>query len=213
MPTNKEGGGLRRSHERPPSWRAQGDQHIPWPADMVDEPNNCCVALRVRVASADSEGRLAVVLDLPRVAQGPALPTLLELISYRFAAPDASGEDSDTAGPRAVLEFELEQLGWIDPKCPLRLERVLDLGAPKEFIEALILPFGEREAAELSELVRSVPVPLARHQLAWEYALALERRWERRAPGGRIPCRYLDVDFRQASAAPGVRPVLLPLEL
>jgi hypothetical protein len=184
--------------------RAQGDQRIPWPAGMVDEPDNCCVALRVRLAGVTPAGKPTVVLERPRVAVGPAHETLLELIDYRFG-DGRSVESSGGQRPvsRDVLEAELGQLGWIDPRCPLRLERVVDLGELKEFIEALILPFGEREAAKLGELMRAAPDATARHQAAWEYALALERRWQEQAPAGRIPCRYLDVAFPGLSAEHG----------
>jgi hypothetical protein len=151
---------------------------------MVDEPDNCCVALRVRIAAPHVDGSLAVTEDLPWVASGPAHPTLLELLGECF------GET-----PREILGFELEHIGSIDPRCPLRLERVVDLGQEKVFVEALILPFGEREAAELGELMRGAPNATVRRRAGWEYAERLCARWEQSAPGGRVPCRYLDVDF------------------
>ncbi len=185
-----------------PARRAQGDRPVPWPDGMVDEPDLCCVALRVRLAGIDRDGKLRVTLDRPRVAVGPAQATLLELIRYRFGdAKLAAHYERQRDVSREVLEFELAQLGWIDPRCPLRLERILVLAEQKEFIEALILPVGEREAAELCELTRTAPDAIARHETAWEYAQRLERRWEQRAPGGRIPRRYLDADFQPATAA------------
>ena len=200
---------MSRSHVPPTPVRAQGDQRIPWPAGMIDEPDNCCVALRVRIANVGPDGSLAVAFDLPSVARGPALATLLELIGDHFVFGESE---------REILRFEVGQIGWIDPKCPLRLERVTDLGEQKVFIEALILPFGEHEAAELGALLRAESDPADRKKAGWEYAQTLERRWERGAPGERIPCRYLDVDFprsgeRAASGDPGVgerRPIPRP---
>ncbi len=185
-----------------PARRAQGERSVPWPEGMVDEPDLCCVALRVRLAGVDGDGKLRVLLDRPRVAVGPAQATLLSLIRYRFGNTRSAARDEHQLDvSREVLEFEVAQLGWIDPRCPLRLERVLVLADQKQFIEALILPVGEREAAELGELMRAAPDAIARHETAWEYAQRLERRWEQRAPGGRIPRRYLDADFQAAGAA------------
>jgi hypothetical protein len=183
--------------------RAQGDERIPWPAGMIDEPDNCCVGLRVRVANHRPEGSLDVVLDLAGVQSGPALPTLLELISHRFS--DAQ---------RQILEFELDRIGWIDPQCPLRLERVTHVDERKIFVDALILPFGEQQAAELSELLRVTADPAERQAKAWQYVETLERRWEEQTYAGHIPRRYLDVDFvgrRGTAAAADDDEVLLPI--
>lgn len=168
--------------------RAQGHQHIPWPAGIVEEPDNCCVALRVRTATERPDGSLSVALDRPRVACGPALPTLLDLIAYRFG-------DTTEHVQEKLLKCEVRALGWIDPRCPLRLERVLDLGKQWLIIEALILPFGEQQAAELDALMRTEPDPPRREERAWEYAKQLEQRWLQGAPGGQLPVRHLDVDF------------------
>jgi hypothetical protein len=186
MPETKKGGHLSRPPGPPTHGRAQGDQRIPWPAGIVNEPDNCCVALRVRIATTRPEGSLTVALSRPRVARGPALTTLLELIGEHSCFGDNA---------REILRFEVEQIGWIDPGCPLRLERVTDLGEQKVFIEALVLPFGEQEAAELGQLLRATRDAADRQEAGWQYAQKLERRWEQRAPGGRVPCRYLDVDF------------------
>lgn len=176
------------------SLRAQGERHNPWPAGIGDEPDNCCVALRKREATNREDGDLDVVKDRAGVAWGPALATLQALISHLFDRP----------GQRTILEFEVQAIGWIDPRCPLRLERIADTAEHKVFIEALILPFGEAQAAELAEIYREEPDPGERHRRGWGYALALERRWEEAAPDGRIARRYLDVDFpvRHAEDAP-----------
>jgi hypothetical protein len=159
--------------------RAQGGRHNPWPAGIVDETDNCCVALRVRVTTSREDGDLDLIDDLPRVAWGPALATLRELIGYRFGGQQ-----------REILEFEVQSIGWIDPLAPLRLERITDTGEHTLFLEALILPFGEEQAAELAEIFRREPDPSVRHRQGWEYALALERRWEQAAPDGRIARRH-----------------------
>ncbi len=190
--------------------RAQGGRQNPWPAGIVDETDNCCVALRVRVTTSREDGDHDVIEDLPRVAWGTALATLRELIAYRFDGPQ-----------REILEFEVQSLGWIDPRAPLRLERITDTGEHTVFFEALILPFGEEQAAELGEMFRSQPDPTVRHRQGWEYALVLERRWQQVAPDGRIARRYLDADFQilraedappepDASEPPAPRPAPLP---
>lgn len=172
---------------------------------MVDEEDNCCVALRVRVTETGPSGGLTELDDKPRVGWGPALETLQELIEYRF-----DGE------AQAVLLAECEEIGWIDPTCPLRLERVLPDPRVQVFVEALILPFGDAEAAELDELFERERDPSARHWRGWEYARALEARWAEQAHAGEIPRAFLDVHFENSTAQPQIeredREALPPLE-
>jgi hypothetical protein len=168
---------------------------------MVAEPDNCCVALRARLATVGCNGKLAVVLDRRSVAYGPLRPTLLKLVGERFSHP------------RDMLEFELDQLGPFDPRSPLQLERVADLGTQKVFVEALILPFGEQQAAELGALMRAERDPERREVRGWEFAQALARRWELVSPDGLLPCRYLDANFTglpSTGALDGVGPECPP---
>lgn len=173
--------------------RAQSDHDIPWPQGMIDEPDNCCVAIEVIEAAERDDGDLDVVRTVARVAWGEATATLRELVERTFTVP----------APRTLL-FEIDSIGWIDPQCPLRLARRLRLGERRLFIEALILPFGEAQAAELSELMRSQSSPAARRNRGLEYARELERRWEQQTPDGRLPVCSLDQDFpvRRAEDAP-----------
>jgi hypothetical protein len=185
--------------------RAQGTRTIAWPPGIVDEPDNCCVALRVRIAEARDDGQLKPLADLPRVAWGPALATLRELIAYRFSG-----------AARAALEHEIEAIGWIDPRCPLILERVHS-GKQQIFVEAVILPFGEQQAAELAELCRNQPDPDQRQSEAYAYAQHVRRQWEQQTPDGELPRRFLDVDFqvvtvRDAPEQPAADEALLLLE-
>jgi hypothetical protein len=182
--------------------RAQGNIRIPCPDGIIDEGDLCCVALRARVATPTADGGLTTTEDLPRVDWGPALPTLLDLVAYRF-----------TPHARAVLDGEFEEIGWIDPKCPLRIERVTRGEHWHVFVDALVLPFGERQAVELGALMRAIKDPHDRHQAGWEYALRLEERWAAMAIAEQIPRAFADGDFRvtRAEDAPLARGPSEPL--
>ncbi len=160
--------------------RAQGKLRIPWPASLAGEPETCCVALRVQVTQDRVEEDVEILEDLPRVTIGEPEKTLRELIEYRFEG-----------AARAVLLAELDALSSIDPHCPLVLERLHVDGGRAVYAEALILPVGREQVAELDELLDGESDPSTRHGLGWLYAEDLAEVWREASPDGRLPVRYL----------------------
>jgi len=170
--------------------RAHGKPRIPWPASLAGEPETCCVALRVQVTQDRVDADVDIVQDLPRVAVGEPEQTLRGLIEYRFEGP--GGE---------VLLAELDALGSIDPQRPLVLERLLVDGGLAVYVEALILPVGREQVAELNELLRSESDPSMRHGLGWLYAEDLAELWREASPDGRLPVRYLEDALQESHPA------------
>jgi hypothetical protein len=181
-----------------PHTRAQGHHVIPYPPGMIAERDNCLVALEVILAREHDNGAVYPERTIPRVGWGGARATLEELVSDAYNDP-----------VRAILLFEIDSIGWIDPRCPLRLERRTAFAdRQREFVEALILPFGIADAVTLRGLLRGAGGAQARHEAAMRYARALEQRWHEQCPSGELPLRYLREDFTvtRLQDAPPARP-------
>jgi hypothetical protein len=169
--------------------RAQGDQHMPWPAHLSGSPTTSCISLHV-IQTQDVPGAdVDVLLDLPRVAVGEATSTLRELINYRFV-------DST----RAEVLAEIDALGTIDPYCPLALERLQEFpGGVCVHLAALIVPVSAEGARELAELMDSEEDPQERHEYAQLWVEELLVTWTASADAQKVPVRYLE-DARPAAA-------------
>jgi hypothetical protein len=178
-------------NQTPTLSRAQGEQSIPWAADIAGEPETCCVALRVEVTEDRVDDDVAVLDDRPRVGVGEPAQTLRHLINHGL---EGAGRD--------VLLAELDAIGWIDPRCPLVLERLHVSGGRAMHVEALILPVACEQVSELDDLLRDESDPDTRHGLGWLYAEDLAELWRgAAAPDGRLPVRFLEDAIDQESPA------------
>jgi hypothetical protein len=182
------------SIREPARRRAQGSIVIPYPPGILGDrdSDNCLLALEVIAAHEGPDGAVHPDRTIPRVGWGKARPTLEELVWEAFRDPQLKRDDVHCR----VLLFEIESIGEIDPRCPLRLERriVYDDGQ-REFIEALILPFGDADAALLAAVLRGPGDAQSRHATAMRYARELEERWAACSPARRLPLRHLREDF------------------
>jgi hypothetical protein len=161
--------------------RAQGEQTIPWPASIAGEPATCCVALRVEVTQDRAQGDLDILSDTPHVGVGEPEQTLRVLL-----------EGGIEEGLLDVILGELDALGWIDPRCPLKLEWLHAKDGRAVHLEAAILPIASEQVSELVELLSSDSDPAVSHGLGLMYAEDLEQVWREGAPDGRLPLRYLE---------------------
>jgi hypothetical protein len=169
---------VNQQHTRPTTRRAQGRARVPWPVGMTADRDQCAVALEVIVARVRADGALEPELNIPWVGWGAPHPTLDALLGKAFRSP-----------AREIVRFEAASIGKIDPACPLRLERRMAFPDARVFLEALVLPCGAREAAELSALLRGGGPALARHQSALQYTRSLEERWAAPLPNPHAPMR------------------------
>jgi hypothetical protein len=176
--------------------RAQAELNVPWADALGGKPETCCVALRVQVTQDRLEDDVEILEDLPRVGLGEPEQTLRDLIEYRFGG---SG--------RAVLLAEIDAVGSIDPDCPLVLERLLVDGGRAVYVEALIMPVGREQVAELEELLAGESDPSTRHGLGWLYAEDVAEIWREASPDGRLPVRYLEDALQERHAAQLPAPV------
>ena len=185
-------------NQTPTLSRAQGEQSIPWPAEIAGEPETCCVALRIEVTEDRVDGDVEILDDRLRVGVGAPAQTLRDLINHGL---QGAGRD--------LLLAELDAIGWIDPRCPLVLERLDVSGGRAVHVEALILPVACEQVTELDELLRDESDPDTRHGLGWLYAEDLAELWRQTAaPDGRPPVRFLEDAIDQES--PAHQPVGLP---
>jgi hypothetical protein len=161
--------------------RAQGEQTIPWPASIAGEPATCCVALRVEVTQDRAQGDLDILSDTPHVGVGEPEQTLRVLL-----------EGGIEEGLLDVILGELDALGWIDPRCPLKLEWLHVTAGRAVHLEAAVLPIASEQVSELVELLSSDSDPAVSHGLGLMYAEDLEQVWREGAPDGRLPLRYLE---------------------
>lgn len=174
--------------------RAQGRAKIPCPPGLTTDEDNSVVALEVTVATVNGDGSLKIDQRIPWVGWGAATATLHDLIGGAFRSP-----------AREILRFETNEIGWIDPDCPLRLERRVAFPAARVFLEALILPCGERQSAELSAILRSQGRAQDQHAAGLDYARQLAERWASQCPARSLPLVNLRQDFlitRTADAPP-----------
>jgi hypothetical protein len=184
--------------------RAQGRANIAWPEGTTRFGDDCVVALEVILASTKPGGTIEPDARHPWAGWGVPEPTLHALIAKAFVG---SG--------RKVLQFEVSEIGWIDPHCPLRLERRTTFPNRKRvFVEALVLPCDDRQAAELSAILRTDGGSRQRHARALSYARELEARWAARCPAQTLPLINLRKDFtiRRAAEAPVAQPEPAPTE-
>lgn len=176
----------------PPLSRAQGSAVIAAPPGLVLEHDNCLVALEVILARERADGAVYPEQTITRVGWGTARATLEELVCETFRDP---GAPQGNCAARRVLLYEIDALGEIDPRCPLRLERRIAFeDGRREFVEGLVLPFGEAGATDLCTLLHGPSGARASHEAAMGYARALEQRWATACPAGELPVRYLRVD-------------------
>lgn len=183
-------------HSTDPQHRAQGHEHIDWPAGLGGSPHSTCVALHVEQTQDRPGEDVAVLLDLPRVDSGEAHATLRGLVEYRFV-----GE------ARRQILAEIDALGSIDPHCPLVLERLqeFDEGIVVH-LDAYLLPVSEEQLNELNELLDSERDPTLRHELGQLWAEELAAIWRSAAPHGRLPVRFLEDALLAGPPAPAAQP-------
>jgi hypothetical protein len=174
---------------------------VPWPPGIAADEETCAVALEVIVAKVTGDGGLKPDQQIPWVAWGSGQATLHSLFGQAFHPPASE-----------ILRYELAEIGEIDPTCPVRLERRTAFPASRVFLDAVILPVGARQAAELSAILRDSGGARARHAAALTYVRELEQRWAAECPARILPRVDLRQDFvvTRAADAPLAEPDAQP---
>lgn len=171
------------------------------PAGVHPATDTWAIALEVILAAVDGS-RLTPQQQLAWAGWGQARPTLERLITQAFRHPAST-----------ILLLETQQIGAIDSTDPVRLERRVAFPSTRLFLEALILPCEDRQAAELSALLRRGPSSAQRHQAALAYIRALEERWACGYPARMLPAVDLRRNFPviRAADAPACDPETEPV--
>jgi hypothetical protein len=163
--------------------RAQGNQRLPWPSEFTGEPSDCLIGMRVEVTDDLPDGDVEPVSDIGAIAVGDPADGLCSM------ARIARGLEPDH---RPTLIGEVRALGWIDPSCPLKIERVFFRDGRTVHVEATVLPVSDAQLDELTTLMSEEADQGDSHTIALLYIEQLERPWRSRSANGELPLCWLD---------------------